>query len=81
LENDNLRKKKALIEKLKEVIASEENIGTAVSAYKEIHENWKAIGDIPRDSRDAIQQEYSRALEDFFYNIKIYRERVIFLYK
>ncbi len=74
MENDNLRKKKALITKLKELIASEENIGAAVTAYKEIHENWKQIGDIPRDSRDDIQQEYSRVLEDFFYNIKIYRE-------
>jgi hypothetical protein len=74
IENENLRKKKVLISKLNQLIASEENIGTAVSAYKEIHENWKQIGDIPRDSRDAIQQEYSRALEDFFYNIKIYRE-------
>jgi hypothetical protein len=74
IENENLRKKKVLISKLNQLIASEENIGTAVSAYKEIHENWKQIGDIPRDSRDAVQQEYSRALEDFFYNIKIYRE-------
>ena len=73
-ENDNLRKKNALISKLKEIIANEENIGTAIAAYKEIHENWKNIGDIPRESRDNVQQDYSRALEDFFYNIKIYRE-------
>ncbi len=74
LENDNLREKKSLIEKLRALIASEENIGAALSAYKEIHEKWKEVGDIPRDARDVVQQEYSRALEDFFYNIKIYRE-------
>ena len=70
----NLKIKKQLIEKLKSIIANEENIGAAFSAYKEIHETWKGVGDIPRNERDTIQQEYSRALEDFFYNMKIYKE-------
>jgi hypothetical protein len=59
---------------LKEVIEAEENIGSAFNAYKEIHETWKKIGDIPREKRDDTQKEYSRLLEIFFYNIKIYRE-------
>jgi hypothetical protein len=74
LENENLRQKKALIDRLKDVIENEEKIGTAFNAYKEIHENWKKVGDIPRDKREAVQKEYSRLLEIFFYNIKIYKE-------
>jgi len=74
LETENLRQKKALIERLKEVIENEEKIGTAFNSYKEIHETWKKIGDIPRDKRDEIQKEYSRLLEMFFYTIKIYKE-------
>jgi len=74
LEIENLRQKKALIERLKEVIENEEKIGTAFNSYKEIHETWKKIGDIPRDKRDEIQKEYSRLLEMFFYTIKIYKE-------
>ena len=74
LESENLRLKKGLIERLKEVIANEEKIGSAFNSYKEIHETWKKIGDIPRDKRDEIQKEYSRLLEMFFYNIKIYKE-------
>ena len=74
LENENLKQKRALINRLKEVIEAEENIGSAFNSYKEIHENWKKIGDIPREKRDDIQKEYSRLLEIFFYNIKIYRE-------
>ena len=73
-ETANLKAKKSLIDRLKQVIDSEENIGAAFSAYKEIHEAWKGIGDIARDQRDAIQQEYSKLLESFFYNMKIYRE-------
>jgi predicted DNA-binding protein YlxM (UPF0122 family) len=73
-EADNLKKKRALITRFKEVIANEENIGIAFSAHKEINEEWKSIGDIPRDKRHDIQQEYSRLMEEFFYNMKIYRE-------
>jgi len=70
----HLRRKKALIERLREVIQKEENIGVALGQYKEIHEAWKQVGDIPRDKRQEIQSEYSRLLEDFFYHLKIYRE-------
>lgn len=74
IEAENLKKKRALITRLKEVVEKEENIGAAYNAYKEIHDSWKHVGDIPREKRDEIQQEYSRLLEDFFYNMKIYRE-------
>jgi hypothetical protein len=74
LENENLKQKRTLISSLKVVIEGEENIGSAFNSYKEIHETWKKIGDIPREKRDETQKEYSRLLEIFFYNIKIYRE-------
>ncbi|MEN9303241.1 MAG: hypothetical protein RL264_1670 [Bacteroidota bacterium] len=73
-ESENLRLKKELIEKLRKVIESEENIGSAFSAQKEILEEWKKIGEIPREKRDDIQRDFSRLMELFFYNIKIYRE-------
>jgi hypothetical protein len=74
LESQNLKQKKDLLTRLKEVIEKEENIGVAYNAYKEIHETWKNVGDIAREKRDEIQKEYSKLLEDFFYNMKIYRE-------
>lgn len=73
-EEMHLRRKKALIERLREVIQKEENIGAALAQYKEIHEAWKQVGDIPREKRQEVQSEYSRLLEDFFYHLKIYRE-------
>lgn len=73
-ESAHLQEKRALIERLRKVIQSEENIGAALGQYKEIHEAWKAVGDIPREKRQEIQSEYSRLLEDFFYHLKIYRE-------
>jgi predicted DNA-binding protein YlxM (UPF0122 family) len=73
-EDENLKKKRALINQLQAVITDEENIGAAFAAHKEINEKWKKIGDIPREKRSDIQQEYSRLLEQFFYNMNIYKE-------
>ena len=73
-EEENLKKKRALINQLETLITNEENIGAAFSAHKEINEKWKKVGDIPREKRNDIQQEYSRLLEQFFYNMNIYKE-------
>lgn len=73
-EEENLTLKKGLISKLRNVVQNEENIGAAFGAFKEVQENWKEIGDIPRAKRSDIQAEYSKLIEDFFYNIKIYKE-------
>ena len=73
-EAQNLSEKIALTKRLKEVVNSEENIGAAFGALKEIQENWKTIGDIPRNKRNEIETEYSHLLDDFFYNIKIYKD-------
>ena len=73
-EKGNLNQKKALIERLKHIIQNEENIGAAFKAFKEIHEAWKNVGDIAREKRNDIQHEYSKLLEQFNYQISIYRE-------
>lgn len=74
IEERNLQQKRGLIAKLKDVVQNEENIGAAFAAFKEVQEEWKTIGDIARDKRNDIQSEYSKLIEDFFYNIKIYKE-------
>ncbi len=73
-ETENLKKKLNLINKLKDIIDNEENIGAAFATYKDIHETWKSIGDIAREKRDEIQKEYSRLIEYFFYTMNIYRQ-------
>ncbi len=73
-EEKNLGEKRALIKRLEEVVRNEENIGAAFALFKEVQEKWKEVGDIPRNKRNDIQAEYSKVIEDFFYNIKIYKE-------
>lgn len=74
LENEHLHQKTALIERLRKTIQEEEKIGAAMNTFKEIQEAWKEIGDIPRNKREEVQKEYSRLLEQFFYNLKIYKQ-------
>lgn len=74
IEKANLDQKKALINQLRGLIQNEENIGQAFSTQKEIQEKWREIGDIPRDERQEIQNDYSRLMEQFYYNIGIYKE-------
>ncbi len=74
IQAENLRQKRGLLHQLRNLIDTEENIGTAFQTHKEINEKWKAIGDIAREKRQDIQQEYSRLLEEFFYNMNIYKQ-------
>jgi len=73
-EEEHLQKKLGLISRLRDVVQKEENIGAAFASFKEVQEEWKTIGDIPRAKRSEVQSEYSKLIEDFFYNIKIYKE-------
>jgi hypothetical protein len=73
-EESNLEIKKVLIDRLRKLIQEEENIGVAFATQKEIQDQWREVGDIPRDLRQDIQNEYSRLMEQFYYNIGIYKE-------
>lgn len=73
-ENESLKQKKVLLDQFRSLIQEEENVGKAYSTLKDIQEKWNTIGDIPREKRHDVQQEYSRLKEQFFYNIKIFKE-------
>ncbi len=70
----NLKAKKDLIQQLKDLIKNEEHIGKAIGKVKEIREKWNQIGDVARDKRQDIQKEFGHLMDDFNYNIKIYKE-------
>lgn len=74
VEQQNLALKTALIKRLGELVRTEENIGAAFATLKEIQEAWKEVGDIPRKKRNEVETEYGQLLDEFFYNIKIYKE-------
>jgi len=74
IEENNLKAKKSLIAQLKDLIENEEHIGRAIGKVREIREKWNDLGEVARDKRQAIQKEYSHLMDEFNYNIKIYKE-------
>jgi predicted DNA-binding protein YlxM (UPF0122 family) len=72
-ENDNLSIKEALLAKI-EALKSEEHIKHAHEVFKEIESKWKSTGRIPQDKVKDLDASYSRARDEFFYNMHIYRE-------
>lgn len=72
-EKTNLDGKHALLKEIAE-LKNEEHIKKAHEAFKAIEEKWKALGRIPQDKIKEIDNAYSVARDEFFYNMHIYRE-------
>jgi hypothetical protein len=73
-EADNLAAKKEIMEQMKAMITSEENIGTAFQRFSELQEKWKAIGPVPAQAYRELQADLSHLRDEFFYHIRIYKE-------
>lgn len=73
-EEKNYEQKKSLLNKLKTIISDEENIGKAFAKVNEIKEKWNEVGSIGRMREHEVQQDYSKLMEEFYYNISIYKE-------
>ena len=62
-----------LIQQLEELVANEQNIGKAFKSLKIIRLEWtrlnESVGFIQKD----VDRQFTKALEDFYYNINIYK--------
>ena len=74
IEDQNLAEKKSIIQELTSLISEEENISKAYFKFNELKEKWRTIGNIPNEKAQEIQNEYSRLVELFHYNMNIYKE-------
>ena len=71
---ENLEKKKALIEDLKNLIEGDTDPSAQMPAFREIQDKWKAVGPVsPRDASE-INQTYHHQVENFYDLAKISRE-------
>lgn len=73
-EKENLSAKQVLLKRFQVLLQEEENIGILFNTIKEIREEWKTIGDIPKTKFQDIQSQYSQLNELFNYNVNIYKE-------
>lgn len=73
-EEKNYEQKKSLLDELQKIVKDEENIGKAFARVNEIKEGWNEIGSIGRMREQDMQSSYSKLMEEFHYNINIYKE-------
>ena len=73
-ENENLNRKQAIISSIQDLTQNEENIKAAFEKMKAFEEEWKSIGAVPSEKYRDLQTEFSRVRDEFFYNIRIYKE-------
>jgi hypothetical protein len=73
-EAENLAAKQAVMEELRALITSEENIGSAFQRFNELQERWKTIGPVPQQAYRDLQRDFSHLRDEFYYHIRIYKE-------
>ena len=70
----NLVIRQEIIAKIKDLTHVSDNVGAALRMLQELQTQWKEAGQVSSHKYKDIQSEYSRAVEDMYYNIKIYRD-------
>jgi hypothetical protein len=68
-QNDNLSKKQALVNKANELKVSDDFAATT-PVMKQIQEEWKLVGHVPRKFSDALWKEFKAACNHYFERLK-----------
>lgn len=71
-QNDNLNQKMALVEKAKSMSISED-FSSTTPLMKQIQEDWKKIGHVPRKYSDKVWNEFKDACNQYFDRLKASR--------
>ncbi|WP_430413042.1 DUF349 domain-containing protein [Kordia sp.] len=64
--NANLEKRLSLIEELKGLLNVEENINTTYKHFKQIQEEWRSAGSIPKTQYNNVWRTYHHHVERFY---------------
>lgn len=70
----NLQKRLEIIEQLKGLIDVEEDINTTYKNFKDLQENWKNAGPVPRSSYNDVWRTYHHHMEIFYDFLHLNRE-------
>jgi hypothetical protein len=70
----NLMVRLEIIAKIKDLVQLSENVGSAFKMLQELQTKWKETGPVSSHKYKEVQADYSKAVEDFYYNLKIARE-------
>lgn len=71
---DNLKLKEDILEELRQLIDSEEELKKTYDLFKELQERWREIGPVPQGSKNTLWNNYHFLVEKFFDKVKINKE-------
>ena len=71
---ENLVKKQAILEELKEIIASDESLKKTYDDFRALQDRWKEIGPVPPAENSNLWNNYHFLVEKFFDKVRIGRE-------
>ncbi len=71
---ENLRTKEAILEELRNLIDSEEELKKTYDHFKELQEKWREIGPVPQSANNTLWNNYHFLVEKFFDKVKINKE-------
>jgi hypothetical protein len=70
----NLENRLAIVEELKNLIHSQDNIPVTLKKFNEIRDRWKVAGPIPKDKYNHVWNNYHFHLENFYDVLHLDRE-------
>ena len=71
---ENLAKKQALLEELKQIIASDDSLKKTYDDFRALQDRWKEIGQVPAAENSNLWNNYHFLVEQFFDKVRIGRE-------
>jgi len=70
----NLRQKQQLLEQMKLLVASNDDVSTHINDFRALQQKWKSIGLVPQASSTELWKQYNLYQESFWDLIKINNE-------
>ena len=74
LKHENLKQKLEILEKLKLLCDSEETLKKTYDEFRNLQEQWKQVGIVPRNEINNLWQNYHFQVERFFEKVKLNKE-------
>ena len=71
---DNLAKKRAVIDELKALVEKQDDLGAAFPAFRDLQARWRAIGPVPAQNFRNLNDTYQFYVEQFYDKVQINRD-------
>ena len=71
---ENLEKKKAIVEELKALVDSQEDVSALFPAFRALQDRWRSVGPVPATDFRDLNNNYQFNVERFYDKVKISHE-------